>query len=198
MILSLIAAYAKDDFGARVIGKDNKLPWHFPHDLERFKEYTSGCAVIMGRKTYESIGRPLPNRTNVVVTRQRDYHPQVPKEIHVFNDLLPAIEFASQQSAEVFIIGGQQLYEQTIDRADRLYLTSFQIKDIVGDAYFPDYNVHQYKCIHLEQGGVAGDCFQILERKAEKDIKREQEEPCPALDPSLVDAEDVDWWCDHA
>ncbi len=73
MILSLIAAYAEDADGAKVIGKDNQLPWHFPHDLIRFKEHTQGCAVIMGRKTHESIGRVLPNRTNIVVTGQRDY-----------------------------------------------------------------------------------------------------------------------------
>lgn len=198
MILSLIAAYAKDDFGARVIGKDNKIPWHFPHDLERFKEYTSGCAVIMGRKTHESIGRVLPNRTNIVVTRQIAYSSKVAPEVFVFGNLEKAIKFAATKSSEVFVIGGQQLYEQTIDRADRLYLTSFQIKDIGGDTYFPDYTVDQYKCIHVEQGGVAGDCFQILERKAEKDIKEEREESCPALDPSLVDADDVDWWCNHA
>ncbi len=162
MILSIIAAYAKNKDGARVIGKDNSMPWHFPHDLERFKEYTQGNGIIMGRKTHESIGSVLPGRDNIIITRQSDY--TVPGAV-VYTDLDEAIQFASLKHNEAFIIGGQQLYEQTLDRADRLYLTSFEINNIEGDAYFPSYNSNLYMTIHTERAGISGDCFRILERK---------------------------------
>ena len=164
MILSMIAAYAKDKDGARVIGKENQMPWHFPHDLERFKEYTLNSAIIMGRKTYESIGRVLPRRDNIIVTRQQDY--KVPGAF-VFDDLNQAIRFASSRHSEAFVIGGQQLYEQCLDRADRLYLTSFKIQGIEGDTYFPSYDSNRYKLIHIEKASISGDCFRILERKQE-------------------------------
>ncbi len=162
MILSIIAAYAKNKDGARVIGKDNNMPWHFPHDLERFKEYTQNNAIIMGRKTHESIGRVLPGRDNIIITRQSDY--TVPGAF-VYTDLDNAIQFASVRHSEAFIIGGQQLYEQTLDRVDRLYLTSFKILDIEGDTYFPSYTPELYKVIHIEKAKISGDCFRILERK---------------------------------
>ena len=162
MILSIIAAYAKDKDGARVIGKDNSMPWHFPHDLERFKEHTVGSAIIMGRKTHEAIGRVLPGRDNIIITRQLGY--EAPGAF-VFNDLEDAIQFASVRHSETFIIGGQQLYEQCLERADRLYLTSFRIEDIEGDAYFPKYTHSEYKMIYSEKAQVSGDFFRILERK---------------------------------
>ena len=165
MILSIIAAYAKDKDGARVIGMNNKMPWHFPHDLERFKEYTVDNAIIMGRKTYESIGRVLPRRDNIIVTRQPDY------KVHgafVFDDLDDAIQFASVKHSEVFIIGGQQLYEQCLERADRLYLTSFKIEGMEGDTYFPEYTLSRYKLVHVERAKISGDCFRILERTKTK------------------------------
>jgi dihydrofolate reductase len=165
MILSIIAAYAKDKDGALVIGKDNKMPWHFPHDLDRFKEYTTDCAIIMGRKTYESIGRILPRRDNIIVTRQTDY---VVPGAFVFNDLDEAIQFARLRHSEAFIIGGQQLYEQTLDRADRLYMTSFEIDGIEGDAYFPGYEHVEHKVIYTERGSTEGECFKILENKIQK------------------------------
>ncbi len=162
MILSIIAAYAKNKDEMRVIGKDNSMPWHFPHDLERFKEYTQGNAIIMGRKTHEAIGRVLPGRDNIIITRQPDY---VVPGAFVYTDLDEAIQFASLKHNEAFIIGGQQLYEQTLNRADRLYLTSFQINGIEGDTYFPSYNSNLYTVIHLERAKISGDCFRILERK---------------------------------
>lgn len=161
MLLSIIAAYAKDKTGARVIGLNNELPWHFPHDLERFKECTLENAIIMGRKTFESIGRVLPRRDNIILTRQEGY--KVPGAT-VFTDLEEALQFASTRNSEAFIIGGQGLYEQTLDRADRLYLTSFKIEDIQGDAFFPPFQLNKYKMIHMERAGVSGDCFRILER----------------------------------
>ena len=175
MILSIIAAYAKDEYGARVIGKDNKTPWHFPHDLDRFKEYTTDCAIIMGRKTHESIGRILPRRDNIIVTRQEDY---VVPGAFVFNDLDDAIQFARLRHSEAFVIGGQQLYEQCIDRVDRLYLTSFKIEGIEGDAYFPDYEHIPQKVLYIERDPDVGECFRILERKRDDD---ELEEPTASM-----------------
>lgn len=162
MILSLIAAYAKDRHGKRIIGKDNQIPWHFPHDLERFKEHTVGSAIIMGRKTHESIGRVLPKRDNIIVTHQEDYEV---RGAFVFHDLTEAITFAAKRHSEVFIIGGQQLYEQTIQRADRLYLTSFQLDSVEGDTYFPEYPENMFKIIYTESAQISGDFFRILQRK---------------------------------
>jgi dihydrofolate reductase len=161
MLLSLIAAYAKDSAGARVIGLKNQLPWHFPHDLERFREYTLDCAIIMGRKTHESIGRVLPRRDNIILTRQENYRV---KGASVFSDLEEALQFASTRNSEAFVIGGQELYEQTLARADRLYLTSFKIPGIEGDTYFPPFQSNQYKLIYIERKDISGDCFRILER----------------------------------
>jgi len=179
MILSIIAAYAKDKDGVRVIGKENQMPWHFPHDLERFKEYTQDNAIIMGRKTHESIGRVLPKRDHIIVTRQEDY--KVPGAF-VFNDLEEAIAFASGRNSEVFIIGGQQLYEQTIGRADRMYLTSFKIEDVAGDTYFPSYNANLFKVIYIERAKISGDCFRILDRKIPQP-KQTAVESTTAVDP---------------
>ena len=159
MLLSLIAAYAKDKNGRRVIGKDNQIPWHRPHDLRRFREYTSGNAVIMGRKTYESIGRVLPNRDNIVLTHQVDY--EVPGA-YVFTDLDSAIRFASVRNYEAFIIGGQELYEQTIGRADRLYLTKLRIPNIEGDTFFPTVEHRHFKSIYQEI--TETETFNIFQR----------------------------------
>lgn len=162
MLLSIIAAYARDENGRRVIGKNNQIPWHFPHDLQRFREYTSGNAVIMGRKTYESIGRILPNRENIIVTRQVDY--KVPGA-YVFTSIAGAIEFASVRNHEAFIIGGQEIYEQTIGKADRLYLTKFRIEGIEGDAFFPEVQHRHFKSIYQETTEV--ETFNIFQRIAD-------------------------------
>lgn len=171
MILSLIAAYAKDEDGRWVIGKDNRIPWDYPHDLRRFRDYTSGSAIIMGRKTHESIGRVLPKRTNLILSRQEDY--EVPGAL-VFQEFDAALDFAQKGSAEVFVIGGQQVYELAIHRADRLYLTNFKISDIEGDAFFPDFDTSHFKSIHQES--TESDFFLILQR-----IKR-GDEPEPEMD----------------
>jgi dihydrofolate reductase len=158
-MLSLIAAYANNQQRQRVIGKDNKLPWHHPADLHRFREHTLKTCVIMGRKTHESIGRVLPGRDNFIITRQEDY--KVPGAF-VFTDLEVAIKEACARVPEVFIIGGGELYKQTIDRAERLYLTRLHREDIDGDAYFPDFYEGDFKSIHSEQTEI--DTFLILQR----------------------------------
>ena len=142
MKLALIAAMAQN----RVVGIDNKLPWHLPEDLKYFKRITTGKAVIMGRKTYESIGRPLPNRTNIVITRSTEFSAP---GIEVVNSLDAAIELAENVSLinavdEVMVIGGAQIYEVALPQADRLYLTHVHA-NVEGDAYFPDVDMSQWK-----------------------------------------------------
>lgn len=125
--LSIIVAMAKN----RVIGVNNTLPWHLPADLKHFKELTMGHHIIMGRKTYESIGKPLPGRSSVVVTRNANY---VPAGVIVVNSLAAAIA-ACGNDKEIFVIGGAELYRQAITLADRIYLTEIDA-DFSGDAYF--------------------------------------------------------------
>ena len=126
----MIAAMAED----RVIGLDNKMPWHLPADLQHFKKVTTGKPVIMGRKTFESIGRPLPNRRNIIITRNSEYHAE---GIEVVTTPEAALDLVSDVE-EVMIIGGGNIYQQFLDRAERLYLTFIDL-DVRGDTQFPDY-----------------------------------------------------------
>ena len=128
MIISLIAAMDEN----RAIGQDNRLPWNLPKDLERFRSLTFGHPVIMGRNTYESIGRPLAGRTNIVMTKQRAYRAPGCTVVHDLASAFAACEGAD----EVFIIGGEKLYRDTIAIADRLYLTIVKAR-VGGDAHFP-------------------------------------------------------------
>ncbi|MEJ0061627.1 MAG: dihydrofolate reductase [Alphaproteobacteria bacterium] len=137
MAVILIAACAGKK---QVIGDHGKLPWHFPSDLKFFKQTTLGHAVVMGRKTYDSIiaqfGRPLPGRRHLVVTRDPAYQPPgAPEGTQVFHDI-PSALAAAPPGEDVFIVGGQQIFEQTLDRADRVLLTHID-KDYEGDAFFP-------------------------------------------------------------
>jgi len=139
MKLSMIVAMGRN----RVIGIDNMMPWHIPADLKYFKAQTLGKPVVMGRKTLESIGQPLPGRPNIVVTRSRQRRDG---DVIIAADLEQAIDLARSEAArigadEVMIIGGAQIYCQLIDRADRLYLTEIDLAP-EGHAYFPDYTAH--------------------------------------------------------
>lgn len=130
MQIAMIAAMAAN----RVIGRDNQMPWHLPADLKHFKAVTLGKPVLMGRKTYESIGRPLPGRRNVVISRQ-----SAPDNSQV--EWVSSIEQALALVAdipEVMIIGGAEIYRQCLPLATRLYLTQIEL-DVAGDAFFPDY-----------------------------------------------------------
>ncbi|MBN2646176.1 MAG: type 3 dihydrofolate reductase [Thiotrichales bacterium] len=130
--LSMIAAMSQN----RVIGKDNTMPWHLPDDLQWFKRQTIGKPVIMGRKTFESLGcRPLPNRQNMVISRQKELKYSVPVFASV-EQALTALKPDNPQ--EVVIIGGGQLYQQLLHQVDRLYLTLIHA-EIEGDTYFPDW-----------------------------------------------------------
>lgn len=129
-VISLVAAMAKN----RVIGKDNKMPWHLPADLKHFKAVTMAKPIVMGRKTYESIGRPLPGRQNVVISRDPDYKVE---GCDVVNSIEAAIELLSNKE-EIMIIGGGFLYSQMMGLADKLYLTFIDL-EVKGDTYFPEF-----------------------------------------------------------
>ena len=131
MTISIIAALASNN----VIGRGNQMPWHLSADLKRFKALTMGHHLIMGRKTFESIGRPLPGRTTIVVTRRSDF---APPDVVVAPSLDAALELA-RGDGEVFIAGGADIYDQMIHRADRMYLTRVHA-DVEGDAFFPDFD----------------------------------------------------------
>lgn len=132
----VIAAVARNG----VIGRDNALPWRLKADLKHFKAHTSGHPIVMGRKTWESLGRPLPNRRNLVVTRNADY---TAAGADVF--VSPQAALAAVDGAErVFIIGGAELYRQFIERADRLLITEVWA-DIGGDAHFPDIDPQRFE-----------------------------------------------------
>ena len=139
--LSIIVAMAKN----RVIGKENDMPWHLPADLQHFRKKTSGKPIIMGRKTYESIGRPLPKRHNIIVSRKSDYKVE---GCDVVSSLEEAVKMAGDVE-ELFIIGGGFLYEQTIEQADKLYLTFIDL-EVAGDTFFPEYE-------HLELTKVSSE-----------------------------------------
>lgn len=127
-IVSIIVA-TSDNQG---IGKDNQLLWHLPNDLKFFKRVTSGHTVIMGRKTFESIGRPLPNRRNIVITRQKDFEADGVTKAASISE---ALRLTADES-EVFIIGGAEIYRQTLPLANRIYLTKVSAQ-LDADAFFP-------------------------------------------------------------
>ncbi|WP_426745237.1 dihydrofolate reductase [Myxococcus faecalis] len=140
MKLSAIVALASN----RVIGANNQLPWRLPADLARFKRLTMGHTLVMGRKTYDSIGRPLPGRTFIVVTRQKDFAPSGVTVAHSVEEALQQAE--ARGDDEVFIAGGADLYAQTMDRIQRLYLTRIA-RDYPGDTFFPEVDLSGWRLI---------------------------------------------------
>ena len=131
MITIIVAMGLKNEIGA-----NNQLLWHLPKDLKHFKEITSGHPIIMGRKTYESIGKPLPNRTNIVVSTKKDWFEE---GILIVGSLKEAIKFAKKMDEEIFIIGGGNIYEQTIDLAEKLEVTQVNA-ELKADIFFPKIN----------------------------------------------------------
>ena len=140
MIISLIAAMAEE----RVIGQDNQMPWHLPADLAWFKKNTVNKPIIMGRKTYESIGRPLPGRHNIVLSRQAGNDERVTWVKSVQEALIAAGEVE-----EVMIIGGGNIYLQFLPFATRLYITQIEAK-LAGDTHFPDYTQQSWQVVYSE------------------------------------------------
>lgn len=136
MKISLIVALAQN----RAIGINGQMPWHLSADLKKFRQITTGHPILMGRKTYESIGRPLPNRRNIVISRNPDYKID---GCDVFQNIQRALE-TCKTAEEVFVIGGAAFYESMLPKADFLYLTEID-KDFVGDTYFPAINNAQWR-----------------------------------------------------
>ena len=130
----------------RVIGINNKLPWHLPADLRHFRRLTTGHPVIMGRRNYESIGKPLPDRTNIVVTRNPDYRAAGCLVTHSLDD---AMNSAGNDS-EIFIIGGAEIYRQAFGRANRIFITLIHAR-IEGDTYFPEFEGPPWREISRER-----------------------------------------------
>ncbi|KZY96884.1 MULTISPECIES: dihydrofolate reductase [unclassified Thalassolituus] len=155
-----------------VIGRNNALPWYLPNDLKYFKQTTMGKPVIMGRKTYESIGKPLPGRTNIVITRQADYQPE---GVKVVNSVEAARELAESVclidgQEEAMIMGGAEIYTLALPHTDRLYLTEVHA-DVEGDAFFPEYDKSLWQEVAREDFAAEGPnpynySFVVYEAKA--------------------------------
>ena len=165
MTLSVIVAASEND----VIGREGGLPWRLPDDLARFKRLTTGHPIVMGRKTFESIGRPLPGRTSVVVSRQADYDPGC-EGVLAAGSLDEALEIAEQQPGgdEVFVIGGAQIYALAIPLADRLYLTRVHAH-VEGDVCLPEFAESHWRVVEESHHGADerneyAHTFWVLER----------------------------------
>jgi dihydrofolate reductase len=161
MMVSLIAAMAKN----RAIGLGNGLPWHLPPDLRRFKALTTGHTLIMGRKTFETLRGPLPWRTTIVVTRREDY---APPGVLVARSIGEALSLA--EGDEVFVAGGEDIFRQTLDRADRLYLTRID-QDFSGDTFFPEFDESAWRLVEREDHAATAETplaysFEVWEKSA--------------------------------
>lgn len=150
--IAMIAAMAKN----RVIGVDNQLPWYLPEDLKFFKRMTQAKPLVMGRKTFESIGRPLPGRLNIVISRDPHFEPP---GVRVCRDLVAALTLADQQATidgveEIMVMGGAQIYAQALPRASRLYLTEVDV-EVAGDARFPELDPAEWEEVQRVPGSPA-------------------------------------------
>ena len=143
--LSIIVAISANN----AIGKNNQLLWHLPADLKHFKAITSGHPIIMGRKTYDSIGKPLPNRRNIVITRQADL--SIPN-VEVVNSLQEAIALCEEED-QVYVIGGAEIYKQALTFVNKIYLTIVH-QNYEADAFFPELNKNEWKEITKEDHPV--------------------------------------------
>lgn len=166
--VAMIVAMAKN----RVIGVDGKLPWYLPEDLKFFKRITQAKPLVMGRKTFASIGKPLPNRLNVVVTRDTEF---THEGVRVCHDLSAALELADQHATieaaeEIMVMGGGEIYRQALPFAQRLYITEVDI-DVEGDAIFPDFDSQEWQEVQRVAGqpaeGQPNYDFVVYERIAD-------------------------------
>lgn len=162
MLISIIAAVAENG----VIGRDNQLPWHIPEDLRYFKEMTLGKPVIMGRKTFESIARPLPGRLNIVITGQAAWSVAGVEVVHTLREALQKAEdyCARQNIEEAVVAGGAGIYKLTLPVAGRLYLTEVHQR-VAGDAYFPPYDANDWRETSKRKADSGACTFRILERQ---------------------------------
>ena len=144
-MFSIIVAIGKN----REIGKGNKLLWHIPEDLKNFKKITTGKTVIMGRKNFESIGRPLPNRKNIVLSKNGDKKSFEQKGIELYQNLENLISDYKNSEEEIFIIGGEQIYREFMQKGliNRLYISYIEFSDSEADAYFPEIDYNNWRII---------------------------------------------------
>ncbi|MEC7875210.1 MAG: type 3 dihydrofolate reductase [Pseudomonadota bacterium] len=161
MQLSIIVAMDKN----RVIGKDGTLPWHISSDLKNFKKITMGKPILMGRKTHESIARPLPGRENIILTKNQNYF----SEGCVVKNNLDEVFSYCEKVTELMVMGGATLYEQTLDKAEKLYVTEVRAS-IDGDTFFPEYDPDQWTEIakdsfKADENNEYDYSFTVLERK---------------------------------
>jgi len=165
MILSMISAIGNNN----EIGKGNALLWNLPIDMKHFRETTSGHPVIMGLKTFESIGRPLPNRRNIVLTKDKIFHPQGVELVYSLEELNQLLKDTTSEKDELFVIGGGQIYRLFIDRVDKLYITHVDASFPDADAFFPQIDKVKWKVIsedkHPKDEKNEYDCnFAIYEK----------------------------------
>lgn len=161
MIISFIVAMGKN----RIIGKNSSLPWNMPADMKRFRDLTAGKPMIMGRKTFESIGRPLPNRTNIIITRDKNCKVKGCVVAHSVDEAIKA----AGNAPEAMVIGGFQIFKEFFPIANKIYLTVIG-NNFEGDTYFPEYNKSEWKETEKEEYKKDGEnpydyTFLVLERK---------------------------------
>ncbi len=147
-VIALIAALARN----RAIGLNNRMPWHLPDDLKRFRQLTTGHRVIMGRKTFDSIGRPLPGRTNIIISRSNTFNAHGCTVVHSVDEALAA---ADPTGAISFVIGGAEIYRQALSRASRMFLTEIDA-EFEGDTFFPPFDVQQWNEVRRERRNSDG------------------------------------------
>jgi len=145
-MISLIAAIGKNN----ELGKKNKLLWDLPADMKHFRDTTKGCTVIMGQKTFESIGNPLPNRRNIVLTQDDSFQPQGVEITHSLDELFKLLEKTSDKDKEIFIIGGGQIYKLFIEKADKLYITHVNAEFPDADTFFPEIDKNKWQKMKSE------------------------------------------------
>jgi len=144
-MLSLIVAMDKN----RVIGYKNDMPWHLPNDLRYFKERTTGHTIIMGRKTFDSLGRVLPNRKHLVLTRSER---QFPEGVEAFHDIDDVLQYVNNNTdEEIFVIGGGQLFKMMLPHVDKMYITEID-EEFAGDVYFPSFKDAEWELTSKEKG----------------------------------------------
>ncbi len=167
MRISLVVAMGMN----RIIGKDGKLPWHLPADLKHFKELTMNHVMIMGRKTFESIGKPLPGRVSIVLTKTKGWTP--PTGNCGFAVSLDAATYMFRSMLvidEIFIIGGTQVYQEAIDKVDRMYITLIH-QNFSGDTYFPEVDWYEWDLVSRTEGvkdqkNIYDHSFLVFDRKS--------------------------------
>lgn len=163
MLVSLLLAAGENN----VIGKNNQLPWHLPNDLKYFKNLTWGMPVLMGRKTFESIGKPLPGRKNIVITRNNDWQNEKVSVVHSTEE---AVHIARESDIrEIFIIGGAAIFNSVLPQANRVYLTRIH-HQFEGDAFFPELDKNEWKMTsqkfcEADEKNAYPHTFQVWERK---------------------------------